>query len=134
MEHHHARPKKHAFRPGLMAAVIASAFIVAGCAKQQTPGYYETGPESTLSDAQHQAQGRTIQRAPSQLQLGFGNTQENRRLKRPPLPLRRLPTRPSPLSPAQRQPFAPCARPKRFWGQRPACLTAARAARPLALP
>ena len=69
-------PKKHAFRPGLMAAVIAGAFIVAGCAKQQTPGYYETGPESTLSDAQHQAQGRTIQRAPAQLQLGFGNTQE----------------------------------------------------------
>ena len=69
-------PKKHVFRPGLMAAVIAGAFIVAGCAKQQTPGYYETGPESTLSDAQHQAQGRTIQRAPSQLQLGFGNTQE----------------------------------------------------------
>ena len=69
-------PKKHALRPGLLAAVLTSAFIVAGCAKQQAPGYYETGPESTLSDAQHQAQGRTIQRAPSQLQLGFGEAKE----------------------------------------------------------
>lgn len=69
-------PKKHALRPGLLAIVVASAFIAAGCAKQQAPGYYETGPESTLSDAQHHAQGRTIQRAPAQFQLGFGNTAE----------------------------------------------------------
>ncbi|MGE4123933.1 MAG: hypothetical protein AB7E59_01545 [Pusillimonas sp.] len=69
-------PKKHALRPAMLAAIVTSAFIAAGCAKQQTPGYYETGPESTLSDAQHQAQGRTMQRAPSQLQLGFGTTQE----------------------------------------------------------
>lgn len=67
-------PQKNAFRPGPLAILVISALMVAGCAKQQTPGYYETGPESTLSDAQHQAQGRTIQRAPSQLQLGFGET------------------------------------------------------------
>lgn len=71
-------PIKSIFRHGRVAAMVASLFIIAGCAKQQAPGYYETGPESTLSDAQHQAQGRTIQRAPSQLQLGFGDTQEQK--------------------------------------------------------
>ncbi|OXR50801.1 hypothetical protein PuT2_02770 [Pusillimonas sp. T2] len=66
--------KKPTFRFGLLAVI--SAVALAGCAKQQSPGYYETGPESTLSDAQSQAQGRNGQRAPSQLQLGFGDTAE----------------------------------------------------------
>ena len=71
-------PIKSIFRHGRVAAIVASVLIIAGCAKQQAAGYYETGPESTLSDAQHKAQGRTIQRAPSQLQFGFGETQEQK--------------------------------------------------------
>lgn len=45
---------------------------LAGCAQQSRPGYYDVPRESTLSDAQNQAQGRSGARAPSQIQLGFG--------------------------------------------------------------
>jgi len=56
----------------LGAALIALA--LAGCAQQRAPGYYNPEHDSTLSDAQQQAQGVGISRAPSQVQLGFGDT------------------------------------------------------------
>ncbi len=69
--------KKPSIRFGLLTTLAASTLVIAGCAQQKTPGYYDTGPDSTLRDAQVKAQGRTGQRAPSQLQLGFGDTKED---------------------------------------------------------
>ncbi|HWL29497.1 MAG TPA: hypothetical protein VNQ97_11375 [Burkholderiaceae bacterium] len=54
--------------PGALVLALA----LAGCAQQRPSGYYETPQESTMSDAQYQAQGRSGARAPSQIQLGFG--------------------------------------------------------------
>lgn len=65
-----SRPR---FHPLALAAI--SLLALAGCAHQQQPGYYESAKESTLTDAQSQAQGRQNSRAPSQLQLGFGNNE-----------------------------------------------------------
>lgn len=64
-------------RPGLRLSTMAaiSLLALAGCARQQQPGYYEPAKESTLSDARSQANGRQDTRAPSQLQLGFGNNE-----------------------------------------------------------
>ena len=62
-------------RPTLnAAAAVLAALLLAGCAKDRPPGYYATEQDSTLSDAQYQAQGRSRERAPSQIQLGFGDT------------------------------------------------------------
>jgi hypothetical protein len=66
------------------AGAVVLAIVLAGCAQQRPSGYYDAPKESTLSDAQHQAQGRSGARAPSQIQLGFGQekpteeTQEQR--------------------------------------------------------
>lgn len=46
--------------------------LLAACAQQQEPGYYETGRGSTESDALHRARGNGSTVAPAQLQLGFG--------------------------------------------------------------
>lgn len=46
--------------------------LLAACAQQKQPGYYDTPHDSTMSDALHQAQGRNVGAAPAQLQLGFG--------------------------------------------------------------
>lgn len=61
-----------------MGAVLL-AFMLAGCAKQSAPGYYNTAHDNTLSDAQQQAQGRNTARAPSQIQLGFGDTEQKKK-------------------------------------------------------
>lgn len=55
--------------------IVASAALIAlaGCAAQQETGHYQPASESTLSDAQTQARGRSTSLAPSQLQLGFGD-------------------------------------------------------------
>lgn len=58
----------------LGAAVLA--MVLAGCAQQKTSGYYDTPHDNTMTDAQMQAQGRDVARAPSQIQLGFGNENE----------------------------------------------------------
>jgi hypothetical protein len=62
-----------AAHPALAAAVLVLA--LAGCAQQRSAGYYETPRDSTLSDAQQQARSSHISQAPSQLQLGFGDTE-----------------------------------------------------------
>ncbi|NYT62711.1 hypothetical protein H0A66_10340 [Alcaligenaceae bacterium] len=64
----------------LSRPIIAAMFALAlaGCAQQKTAGYYNTPHDNTESDAQHQAQGRNVARAPSQIQLGFGNEQHNK--------------------------------------------------------
>lgn len=64
-------------RPALGAVLLA--LMLAGCAKQSAPGYYSTEHDSTLSDAQQQAQGRNAARAPSQIQLGFGDTEQKKK-------------------------------------------------------
>ncbi len=58
------------------ATVLFSALLLAGCAQQQAPGYYDVPHDSTQADAMQQAQGRGNARAPSQLQFGFGQLQE----------------------------------------------------------
>ncbi|MFU1912354.1 copper resistance protein NlpE N-terminal domain-containing protein [Bordetella avium] len=57
----------------LAGALLAIAFM-AGCAQQRTEGYYNPPAESTVTDAQAQAQGagyRTVLHAPSQLQIAL---------------------------------------------------------------
>jgi len=55
-------------------ALAAAAMTLAGCAQQRNPDYYAVGRDTTLSDAQQQAQGSAPSaRAPSQIQLGFGD-------------------------------------------------------------
>ncbi|MCC2597608.1 copper resistance protein NlpE [Pusillimonas sp. MFBS29] len=51
---------------------------LAGCAQQQTPGYYDVQRDTTSADARQQAQGRNSAQAPSQIQLGFGDNQPAR--------------------------------------------------------
>lgn len=61
------------FRVAAAISLVAGTALLAGCAQQRPAGYYDTPHESTLSDAQLQAQGGRGSRAPSQLQLGFGD-------------------------------------------------------------
>lgn len=58
-----------------MGALVL-ALLLAGCAQQRMPNYYDTPHDSTEADAQSQAQGRNGARAPSQIQLGFGADQK----------------------------------------------------------
>lgn len=67
------------FRISACISVVMGAALLAGCAQQRPDGYFDTPRESTLGDAQKQAQGHRGSRAPSQLQLGFGETEEERR-------------------------------------------------------
>lgn len=59
-------------RPLLLTFSVLAAALAAGCAQQRTEGYYNPPAESTITDAQAQAQGsgyRTVVHAPSQLQI-----------------------------------------------------------------
>lgn len=50
--------------------------LLAACAQQRQPGYYETPRENTVSDALHRAQSADAGVAPAQLQFGFGASQK----------------------------------------------------------
>ncbi|MEO6983991.1 MAG: hypothetical protein ABI155_01440 [Paralcaligenes sp.] len=64
-------------RPILYTLGLAlTTLILAGCAQLRTPGYYDVQHDSTQSDAQAQAQGRDQTKAPSQVQLSFGNSRK----------------------------------------------------------
>lgn len=63
--------------------VLFSALLLAGCAQQNTPGYYDVPQDSTQADALHQAQGRGNARAPSQLQFGFGQVEQQDQVTAP---------------------------------------------------
>lgn len=56
-----------------LAGVVLVALVLGGCAQLQRPGYYDKPHDSTLSDAQYQAQGGRAAQAPAQVQLGFGS-------------------------------------------------------------
>lgn len=60
----------------------AALLALAGCAQQQETSRYRA-QESTLTDAQAQAQGRTASRPPSQIQLGFGEDAPKRGAQAP---------------------------------------------------
>src|SRR5690606_32757878 len=64
------------FLSGKTLSAMALALLLAGCAQQRAPSYYETPHDSTEADAQSQAQVRSGARAPSQIQLGFGADQK----------------------------------------------------------
>lgn len=56
----------------LTAAILAGAALMAGCAQQRSPGYYNPPAAGTRTDAQYQGEGaayRSVVRAPSQLQI-----------------------------------------------------------------
>src|SRR5690606_35943221 len=55
--------------------VALLALAMAGCAQQKPAGYYAVSHDNTAADAQKKAQGRGGARAPSQIQLGFGDNQ-----------------------------------------------------------
>lgn len=57
---------------GVMPVVLV--MLLGACAQQRQPGYYDTPPESTQSDALHRAQGNVASSAPSQIQFGFGDS------------------------------------------------------------
>lgn len=73
--------RKPSYCKALGAAVLA--VVLSGCAQQKASGYYDTPHDNTMSDAQLQAQGRDGARAPSQIQLGFGNERENAKKQDP---------------------------------------------------
>jgi hypothetical protein len=58
------------FKP---VAATLLALALAACAQTREPGYYTTEHDTTQSDARMQAQGRHTAKAPSQIQLGFGD-------------------------------------------------------------
>jgi len=62
-------------RLALLPAGLSMAALAAGCAQQQErAGYYDPPPASTITDAQSQfqdARGRSLVRAPSQLQIAL---------------------------------------------------------------
>lgn len=60
--------------PARIIGAALLALLVSGCAQQQAAGRYDAPAESTQVDARNQAQGRHGTRAPSQIQLGFGDT------------------------------------------------------------
>lgn len=64
---------------------MAALFLLGACAQQSDPSYYDTGRASTQTDARHRAQGNGNVIAPSQLQLGFGDTKKanNNQQERP---------------------------------------------------
>lgn len=69
---HVASTKRVSFRLRTRLLFTGAALIaLAGCASQQPA--QQRAHDSTLSDAQAQAQGRATSRAPTQLQLGFGD-------------------------------------------------------------
>ena len=46
--------------------------LLAACAQQREPGFYDVSRSGTVSDARHRAQGDADTVAPAQLQFGFG--------------------------------------------------------------
>ncbi|MFQ1062897.1 copper resistance protein NlpE N-terminal domain-containing protein [Bordetella trematum] len=61
-------------RPALLTGTVVTALFMAGCAQQRSEGYYNPPGESTLTDAQSQAQGaghRSVLHAPSQVQIAL---------------------------------------------------------------
>lgn len=63
------------FRLALAPALL---ILLAACAQQRQPGYYQPAPAGTASDAMHRAQGGKDVIAPSQVQLGFGPSTQAR--------------------------------------------------------
>ncbi|TEA78284.1 copper resistance protein NlpE N-terminal domain-containing protein [Allopusillimonas ginsengisoli] len=49
------------------------ALALTACAQTRSPDYYASSRDNTESDARMHAQGRSTSRAPSQIQLGFGD-------------------------------------------------------------
>lgn len=68
-----AASRRYAYLNSKISTLTACAVMVVltGCAGQQESVRYQQ-PESTLTDAQAQARGRSTSLAPSQIQLGFG--------------------------------------------------------------
>lgn len=68
-----AASHRYAYLNSKIGALTACAvmLVLTGCAAQQEGARYQQ-PESTLTDAQTQARGRSTSLAPSQIQLGFG--------------------------------------------------------------
>lgn len=75
-----AATKNHASITLQIGRIVAGAALLAlaGCAAQQDAGRYQQAQESTLTDAQAQARGRSTSLAPSQIQLGFGENAPQR--------------------------------------------------------
>ncbi|MGB6104268.1 MAG: hypothetical protein WBF88_10540 [Pusillimonas sp.] len=96
------------YRTTLGAALLALA--LAGCAQQQPAGYYDVPQDNTAADARNKAQGRSGARAPSQIQLGFGQDQ----------PLKAVAAEPAPSGPAIKA--RPLAEARTFLGTVP-CLS-----------
>lgn len=78
----HSTPRTR-FQPRAAFGLVIGMALLAGCAQNQRPaGYYDTPHDTTLADAQKQAQGQRGARAPSQLQIGFGETETERNRQR----------------------------------------------------
>lgn len=56
--------------------VLFAALVLAGCSSPHPEGYYNVAHDTTEADAQQIAQGRRTAQAPSQLQFGFSNDEQ----------------------------------------------------------
>ncbi len=52
--------------------------LLAACAQQREPGFYDVSRGDTVSDARHRAQGDAGTVAPAQLQFGFGSDSQKK--------------------------------------------------------
>src|SRR5690554_5352090 len=80
-----AASKHRVFLNSQIGRIVACAafMTLAGCAAQQEANHYQQGQESTLTDAQAQARGRSTSLAPNQIQLGFGEDTAQQETKPP---------------------------------------------------
>ncbi len=70
------------FKPALSkTTIILLLGLLAACAEQSQPGYYDPPRGSTATDAHQRAEGRKTAGTPGQLQIGLGQQQGNK--KRP---------------------------------------------------
>jgi hypothetical protein len=65
-------------------ALAAVALALAGCSTPHPAGYYDVSHDTTETDAQHVAQGRSTAQAPSQLQFGFNSNASNSKAEKAP--------------------------------------------------
>lgn len=75
----HNKPQKSLLKTTSRLTTVAISIVLVGCAQTKPDGYYNPPAQGTLSDAQRHAMGsRSSSRAPSQLQIGFGESNKTK--------------------------------------------------------
>lgn len=66
-----------------LVMALGALLVLGACAQQSEPNYYEISRANTQTDARHRAQGNNGSVAPSQLQIGFGDTNQTQTKNQP---------------------------------------------------